>query len=160
MSESSGTRGEVAGAGGVVFKPSGEVLLLGHKEGTWGFPKGHIDPGEHALETALREVGEEAGVYAHCPDEAQCETTHYRNAWGVARHISWFLLLTDADAPVLREQLFPAGGFFTPEAAHAKLSFDEDRSLLEKMVARFGRLRPDELRPDEVRPVRPSEVPQ
>lgn len=128
---------EVAGAGGVVFRPTGEVLLLGHREGTWVFPKGHLDPGESALEAALREVAEEAGVRASCPDETQQETTRYFNARGHARRITWFLLLTDDPAPVLREALFPAGGFFASEAARAKLSFPEDRALLERMVDRF-----------------------
>jgi 8-oxo-dGTP pyrophosphatase MutT (NUDIX family) len=31
------------GAGGVVFRPDGAVLLLRHQEGTWVFPKGHIE---------------------------------------------------------------------------------------------------------------------
>lgn len=131
---------EVAGAGGVVFRPSGEVLLLGHREGSWVFPKGHVDPGESPLEAALREVAEEAGVRAHCPDETQRDETRYVNARGQARRITWFLLLTDDRAPALREALFPRGAFY-PEAAGAKLSFPEDRALLGRMLRRFEALR-------------------
>jgi diadenosine hexaphosphate hydrolase (ATP-forming) len=136
----SGDSGEVAGAGGVVFRPSGEVLLLGHREGSWVFPKGHVDPGESPLEAALREVAEEAGVRAHCPDQAHRDETRYVNARGQARRITWFLLLTDNHAPALREALFPRGGFFTPEVAAAKLSFPEDRALLKRMLQRFDAL--------------------
>lgn len=125
---------EVGGAGGVVFRPDGAVLLLQHLEGDWVFPKGHIDPGEDALEAALREVEEEAGVSATCPDTRLSETTHYQNARGTPRAITWYLCLTDASEPVLREFLFPAGGFFTPDAAHAQLSFEEDRELLRTML--------------------------
>lgn len=148
MSDAPGTetQGEVAGAGGVVFGVSGEVLLLGHKEGTWVFPKGHLDPGESALEAALREVEEEAGVVAHCPDAAQKETTRYENARGQRRSITWFLLLTRVGAPTLRERLFPAGGFFDPDEARAKLSFAEDRALLDKMLTRFKNLHAPEER--------------
>ena len=32
---------------------------------SWGPPKGHMDPGENAYETALREAREEAGLYEH-----------------------------------------------------------------------------------------------
>ncbi len=130
---------EVGGAGGVVFRHDGAVLLLQHLEGTWVFPKGHLDPGETALEAALRVVEEEAGVVATCPDEALHETTHYENARGVPREITWYLLLTDADTPVLREFLFPAGGFFTPEEANSRLSFEEDRRLLEAMLSHLHR---------------------
>ena len=129
---------EVEGAGGVVFRADGRVLLLRHLEGTWVFPKGHIDPGEDALGAAVREVEEEAGVRAHCPDPALTETTRYQNVRGVARVITWFLLLSEAEQPVLREFLFPEGGFFAPEEARLRLSFAEDRQLLAAMLTHFG----------------------
>lgn len=134
------TRSEVGGAGGVVFRPDGAVLLLRHQEGTWVFPKGHLDPGEDALTAALREVEEEAGVAARCPDPALTETTHYANVRGTPRAITWFLLLTDAQHPTLREALFPEGGFFAPAEARTTLSFPEDRRLLNAMLERLQRL--------------------
>ncbi len=36
-------------------------LLMRHDD-RWDFPKGHADPGEHALQTALRETFEETGI--------------------------------------------------------------------------------------------------
>lgn len=135
---------EVGGAGGVVFRRDGAVLLLQHLEGTWVFPKGHLDPGESALEAALREVEEEAGVFATCPNAQLSETTRYENARGVPRTITWYLLLTDATEPVLREFLFPAGGFFTPAAAQAQLSFEEDRRLLDAMLGHLRALTPED----------------
>ena len=128
---------EVEGAGGVVFRADGKILLLRHLEGTWVFPKGHIDPGEDALGAAVREVEEEAGVRAHCPDPALTETTRYENVRGVARVITWFLLLSEAERPVLREVLFPEGDFFVPEEAQQRLSFAEDKRLLTAMLAHF-----------------------
>lgn len=136
---------EVEGAGGIVFRPDGAVLLLRHRNGTWVFPKGHLDPGEDALTAALREVEEEAGVQASCPDPSLIETTRYKNGRGTPRVISWFLLRTEADEPVLREFLFPEGAFVTPPEAHARLTFAEDRQLLSAMLARLGGLEPDGL---------------
>lgn len=128
-------RGEVRGAGGVVFRPDGAVLVLRHLEGTWVFPKGHIDPGESALGAAIREVEEEAGVRAWCPDPDFRPTTRYENARGTPRVITWFCLLTDAQKPTLREALFPGGDFLTPAEAAARLSFGEDRQLLDAVLA-------------------------
>ena len=128
----------VVGAGGVVFRPDGAVLVLRHLEGSWVFPKGHIDPGEDALAAALREVEEEAGVQATCPDPGFSETTRYENARGTPRVITWYILRTDAEQPTLREALFPEGGFFTPREAHAKLSFTEDRQLLDALLAQLA----------------------
>ena len=136
--DTSSEDGEVRGAGGVVFRPDGAVLLLRHLEGTWVFPKGHIDPGEDALAAAVREVEEEAGVRAWCPDPKFQPTTRYENARGVPRVITWFCLLTDAQEPTLREFLFPGGDFLEPAEASTRLSFDEDRRLLETVLAYRG----------------------
>lgn len=124
----------VEGAGGVVFNPQGDVLLIRHHDGTWVFPKGHIDAGEDELATALREVQEEAGVDARCPEPKRTWVTSYINPRGEHRRITWFRLETDAEAPVMREAQFPEGGFFPPERARTLLSFDEDRTLIENMI--------------------------
>ncbi len=53
-------------AGGVVFRrdESGgiEILLIQDAKDRWTIPKGHIEDGETAQETAKREIGEEAGL--------------------------------------------------------------------------------------------------
>ena len=126
----------VEGAGGVVFDSKGLVLVLGHRNGTWVFPKGHIDPGETELAAALREVEEEAGVATTLLGN-QTEFTRYRNAKGEHRVITWYLLETEASEPVLREATFPEGEFVKPETALDKLSFPEDRRLLKVMLKRY-----------------------
>jgi ADP-ribose pyrophosphatase YjhB (NUDIX family) len=55
--------------GAVVFKTTGEgprylLVEAGGRRGRWVFPKGHVEDGETAADTALREVAEEAGVRA------------------------------------------------------------------------------------------------
>jgi 8-oxo-dGTP pyrophosphatase MutT (NUDIX family) len=61
------TRDEVS-AGGVVFRlregGGAEVALILTHEHRWQLPKGWIDEGESAAQTAVREVREEAGVDA------------------------------------------------------------------------------------------------
>ena len=56
---------EEESAGGIVFriergKP--RYLLIRDSYRNWGFPKGHLEPGERAETAALREVREETGV--------------------------------------------------------------------------------------------------
>ena len=122
------------GAGGVVRNAQGDVLLLKHKSGSWVFPKGHIEPGETPLEAALREVEEEGGVVATCPDESRTFVTRYHNNRGELREITYFALRTDADTPTLREALFQEGDFFAPKRALAQLSFEEDKKMLEAFL--------------------------
>ena len=53
-------------AGGIIFrhdKDGGvEILLIQDTKDRWTIPKGHIEEGETAQQTAVREIGEEAGL--------------------------------------------------------------------------------------------------
>ncbi|MGH7531620.1 MAG: NUDIX hydrolase [Gemmatimonadales bacterium] len=52
-------------AGGVVFRRGSEgarFLLIRDSYRNWGFPKGHLEPGEPPAEAARREVTEETGL--------------------------------------------------------------------------------------------------
>lgn len=54
-------------AGGIVFRRNAEnqveILLIQDAKDRWTIPKGHIEDGENAQQTALREIGEEAGLH-------------------------------------------------------------------------------------------------
>ena len=61
----SGTPRRESSAGGVVFRvDQGKplYLLIQDSYGNWGFPKGHLEPGERPDTAALREVMEETGL--------------------------------------------------------------------------------------------------
>lgn len=54
-------------AGGVVWRRNAktskvEILLIQDAKNRWTIPKGHIEEGESAKETAKREIGEETGL--------------------------------------------------------------------------------------------------
>ena len=52
-------------AGGIVFRHGEkgiEILLIQDAKDRWTIPKGHIEDGETAQQTARREIGEEAGL--------------------------------------------------------------------------------------------------
>lgn len=53
-------------AGGIVFRRNNdgevEILLIQDSKDRWTIPKGHIEEGETAQQTAQREIGEEAGL--------------------------------------------------------------------------------------------------
>ena len=53
-------------AGGIVFRRNEkgqiEILLIQDAKDRWTIPKGHIEEGETAQQTARREIGEEAGL--------------------------------------------------------------------------------------------------
>lgn len=88
-------------AGGVVFRVSTfnfrlEYLLVRAKESDeWVLPKGHIEAGESLKETAVREVREEAGVWASVKDKLK--TSSY-SVKGEAVNVQ-FYLMEAADNP-------------------------------------------------------------
>ncbi|MGA2383261.1 MAG: NUDIX hydrolase [Gemmatimonadales bacterium] len=57
---------EETSAGGVVFRrtPGNGPLFLMIRDSyrNWGFPKGHVEPGEERADAARREVAEETGL--------------------------------------------------------------------------------------------------
>lgn len=54
-------------SGGIIFRHNAkgelEILLIQDAKDRWTIPKGHIEPGETAVQCAKREIGEEAGLY-------------------------------------------------------------------------------------------------
>lgn len=52
-------------SGGIIFRHADngiEILLIQDAKDRWTIPKGHIEEGETAVQTARREIGEEAGL--------------------------------------------------------------------------------------------------
>ena len=54
-------------SGGIIFRHGNggeiEILLIQDAKDRWTIPKGHIEEGETAIQTARREIGEEAGLH-------------------------------------------------------------------------------------------------
>jgi len=55
-------------SGGIVFRMTKdgkdiEILLIQDSKNRWTIPKGHIESGETAKQTAIREIGEESGLH-------------------------------------------------------------------------------------------------
>ena len=121
----------VPGAGGLVFNPAGEVLLIRDKNGYWVFPKGHVEAGESPEQTAVREVAEETGIEAEVA--APLGETCYTNDRGEARVIYWFLMR--GEGRVRLEKGLHGAGFFEPEEARRLLAFPDDLQTLERALA-------------------------
>jgi 8-oxo-dGTP diphosphatase len=82
-------RAEVILAVHVLLWRSTEIFLLrrantGFMDGHYGVPAGHVEPGERALQAAVRELREECGVDAHEQDLAFAGVLH-RHAKGEPR---------------------------------------------------------------------------
>lgn len=124
----------VQGAGGVLFNPQGQVLLIRDRQGYWCFPKGHLDFGESLEHAALREVEEETGIRGAI--KQKLTTTRYRNNKGIDREIHWFLM--EGQGKIRLEKGLNGAGFFDPTEAKALLAFPEDVRLLDEALAHLN----------------------
>ena len=151
-----GTPPTVLAAGAVLWRPSAPAsasIPLGGRRGVaggaavevavihrpkyddWSLPKGKLDPGEHPLDAAVREVREETGQRARVGrdlgevrypvrrrGEARTKVVRY---WAMEARGGTFT--PGAEVDELR--------WLTPDAAAALLTHDRDRALLRRFTA-------------------------
>lgn len=84
---------EVNAGGGLVSNKRGDYLLIS-RNGLWDLPKGHQEPGEDIVVTALREVREETGLDDLSAEELICITDHcyFRDGLWHLKHTWWFAM--------------------------------------------------------------------
>lgn len=128
-------------AGGVpVREADGRLhVLLIHRprHDDWTFPKGHLEPGEHLLAAAVREVAEETTVRVRLGPPLPSLAYPLPN--GRTKLVRFWLAepLGDAGTPLDTGEV-DRTDWMDIEAAASRLTYAEDRSLIEEVV----RLRP------------------
>lgn len=130
-------------AGGIVIKKlnnSVQILLIqspgkDRKNEYWGFPKGHLEEGETSQQAAEREVLEETGVTAEVVEKI--DDTKYFFVWEgerVFKTVSFFLMrYLNGEVKFQSSELIGAD-WFDIETAMEKLTFKNDKKLLEKAI--------------------------
>ena len=96
---------DVPAAGGLVVNRRGEFLMI-LRGGMWDLPKGHVEEGEQAPQTALRETAEETGVQGLEEKDLICVTNHwyFRDCIWCHKHTSWFFMTTGSDLPLIPQE--------------------------------------------------------
>jgi 8-oxo-dGTP pyrophosphatase MutT (NUDIX family) len=131
-------------AGGVVFRreDGGHVfLLIRDSYANWGFPKGHLEPGERAEDAALREVREETGL-ADLSLRGMIEPIdwYFRFRGRLIHKVCHFFLMETTQvetAPQRAEGITACQWFAFPEASDA-ISYVNARQVLrhaQEMIA-------------------------
>ena len=122
--------------GGVVYtRDQGQIryVIIQHLGGHWGFPKGHMEPGESETATALREIQEETGVSARLIAGFRIEEQYLLpNKPGVTKQVVYFLAeYAGQDIRYQKEEL-KAACLLSYEEAWARLTFGETKKILTK----------------------------
>ncbi len=128
----------VRAAGAVVWRPGPdeqlEVLVVHRpKYDDWSLPKGKLDPGEHPLTAAVREVHEETGHHVTLgrPLPAQ----RYRVSAGTKEVHYWAARADGSAAAWPGTDEVDLIEFLPPEQALDRLSYDRDAVLVRQLLA-------------------------
>jgi len=103
------------------------LLLRGAKHREWGFPKGHQEPHETLLATALRECAEETGIGLVAIEGAPLEL-HYSVPSGRSKRAVYFPAVTSCLDIELSDE-HSAGGWFIREVVLERLVHANMRAL-------------------------------
>ena len=123
--------------GTVLFtKKDGKVYYLLIKStnmsgrSTVGFPKGHVEPGESEIETALRETWEETSIHAKIVHGFRRET-EYRIHGGRLKRVVYFAASYDGGEPARNGDFESFEYLSLPfEEAHETLTFKNMKKIL------------------------------
>lgn len=129
----------VLAAGGVVYRwrqeGDAEILLVHRpRYDDWSLPKGKLDPGEHRLTAAVREVHEETGVRA-VPQARLRSVSYLTGEPGVEKHVEYWSMRTLADDGHQPDDEVDVLQWMPLATARDRLTYAHDRGVLASFTA-------------------------
>jgi len=113
-----------------------EILLISTQNGRrWQLPKGHLEPGETALDAAVREVREETGVTGRIVAELPGVEYWYveKSVRRIHKRVDYYLLAyVSGDAGDFDPEEVSGASWFSWDEGIARISFDNERRVLEQ----------------------------
>jgi 8-oxo-dGTP diphosphatase len=130
---------ETRAAGGLVWRDSGggrEVLLVHRpKYDDWSLPKGKLEPGEHALAAAVREVAEETGLRVRLGRALPPVRYQVKDQ---PKRVDYWVATPDGQQAEFRPTSEVDQIAWVPEAAASALTYRHDADTLAQLAAGPG----------------------
>lgn len=138
----SGPDSEILAAGAVLYRhaPGGIEVALIHRRrhDDWTFPKGKLEPGEHVIAAAVREVREETGI---SPVLGRPLATVRYQVEGRPKRVDYWAAPVDAGSsapPFVPNQEVDALEWLPSPEAATRLTYAHDQRLLDLLLASSG----------------------
>jgi 8-oxo-dGTP diphosphatase len=123
---------EVRAAGAVVWRPAGRgaqvAVVHRAKYDDWSFPKGKVEPGEHLLLAAVREVAEETGLEVTLG--RRLPEVRYNSAGAVKRVDYWVATTTGSATAFAANSEIDQLAWLAASRANVVLSYQRDAETL------------------------------
>ncbi|WP_084337385.1 NUDIX hydrolase [Actinomadura oligospora] len=136
----------VRAAGGLLWREDAdgglEVGVIHRpRHDDWTFPKGHVEPGEHVLRAAVREIVEETGIVAELG--RRLPSADYV-VGGRPKRVDWWAAspVASTGPAFVPNHEVDALEWLPPDEAGRRLSYSLDRDLLRAFTAGPRRTRP------------------
>lgn len=103
----------------------------------WTFPKGHAEGEETPLQAALRELREETALRMGQVEETQTYTQEYSFMDGgirIKKVVIYYCGIAASKVYQVQEEEVKEAGWFTPEEAFQKLTFDPAKEMLRRVL--------------------------
>jgi 8-oxo-dGTP pyrophosphatase MutT (NUDIX family) len=113
-------------------------LITSIRKGSWGIPKGIIDPGETGPETALKEAEEEAGLVGRIEGDPLGRFEYFK--WGTVLDVTVYLMRVTHTADDWPEASMRERTWSTAEEARQSVGRDQLRPMIDAAVERIGGL--------------------
>lgn len=110
-------------------------LITSIRKGSWGFPKGIIDPGHTAEQTALKEAEEEAGLHGQIEGNPLGEYQYTK--WDSNLTVCVYLMHVTAADEDWEEATVRQRQWCDADTARDLIGREEHRKLLEVAVGRI-----------------------
>lgn len=132
-------------AGGVVVRDEQVVVIVptrlaGDGSRVLALPKGHVDPGENALQAAIREVREETGIVAEPLRElGESRYWYRRDGRSVGKTVTFYLFAyVSGDTADHDDEVLEARWIDLREAL-TELSYEGERSMIQLALAHLNK---------------------
>ena len=108
-----------------------ETLIIRMLGGHWSYPKGHVEPNETEIETAIREVKEETNLDVTI-DTRFREMTTYSPKPEVLKDVIYFIGIAKNNDVKIQDTELSDAKWVTLDEALEYITFDEDKKILKK----------------------------
>jgi 8-oxo-dGTP pyrophosphatase MutT (NUDIX family) len=137
-------------AGGLIWRCRRDgaievVLVRPAGKGTWVLPKGHVEPGEKVIETAMREASEESGLTVASGEPLG--DVSYVYSWRdradgslvrIFKRVHFFLLESTGGDPLAHDGEIDEVAWVDFDEALKRASHKSERDLILKAREKFG----------------------